>query len=278
MKIEAEASEEEKQEEEKIHAEERERKAHSKTRYSIKEQWQKFWALPKGERFWYIWEYYKIHIFVFLAICFIIFMFVDAIVKGTRHTVVEGALLNINYESLDLTAIEDDYVEKLGLNTKRNIVTIQDALYQTTGNSDYSASSLTAIIGSIELRELDFIITEDVGLNHFGGAGYYADLSETLPEDFYAYLEENDRIVTADYVVEEDDEGNPVETRTYPAGILLNDTYVDEQLGFQNENVYFCFIFNSDRVEDTINYLYYLMDYDGVYVEENIPDSTTTAQ
>ena len=262
MKIELEHSEEEKKKEEEEKAESRSRKARTKTRYTLKEQWQKFKELPNGEKFWYIWEYYKFHIFAILAAAVILFMVVDAAIKGTRTTVLEGIMMNINYEALYADPITTDYVEAIGLDTKRNVLTIDDSIYTNgSAGSEATYTSLMKITAMIEMKDLDFIITEDEGLAYYGEQGLYLDPQEILPDDFYTYLEDEGRIVYTDVTLESDADGNVLSSESRRAAILLDDTPCDEQLQFVNEHVYFCIICNTTRSAELVNYLYYLTGY-----------------
>lgn len=235
------------------------RKKQTKTRYSLKEQWQKFTALPPGERFWYVWEYYKVHIFLIIAVIIFLYMAIASIIEGTKSTILEGVMININYEALETDFMTTGYLESRDIGTERNLVNLDTGLYiNANSTGDYELASLTKVTALMQLKELDFVITEEYGLDYYAPDGLFADLSAVLPEDLYQYFDENGLIVYADVVTEIDDEGNPSQYEQRPTAILLNGSYCDEQLGFLNENVYFCIVFNTQRLDELLYYIPYL--------------------
>lgn len=259
MRVEMEPTPEEQEEERQAQEAAAIRRKQTKTHYSLREQWQKFNALPRGERFWYIWEYYKVHIFLMIGAVIFLYMAIASIIEGTKTTILEGVMININYEALDTAFMTTDYLESRDIGTDRNLVNLDTGLYiNASSTGDYELASLTKVTALMQLKELDYIITEEYGMEYYAPDGIFADLSEVLPDDLYQYFEENDLIVYADVITAIDDEGNATDYESRPAAILLNGSYCDEQLGFLNENVYFCILFNTQKLDELLYYIPYL--------------------
>ncbi|MBO4390794.1 MAG: hypothetical protein J5825_08050 [Lachnospiraceae bacterium] len=265
MRIEAEKTEEEVKQLAEERAAEKKRKEKTKVRYSPKEEWARFKEQPGEEKFWYIWEYYKIHILVLILAVIVAVIVVQSVIEAVKPTVLQGFMVNTDHSATDTTFMTDGYLSDRGYNVKKNKLFFDDSLVlaSDTGNVDaqMALASSTKVIANIQASDLDYMILDENALNQYCGENILADLETALPEDLFNRLKEEDRLVKANQILsyKDDMEEIPDKTREIYAGILMNPSPMTENLEIETE-CYYTLVFNSKRKDVAIDYLYYLLD------------------
>lgn len=109
----------------------------------------------------------------------------------------------------------------------------------------------------IAAQTIDVLVCPEEQFIQYSELGYLADLSELLPADLYAQFE--DQILESS-VVETDTEGTVVNTLpAAPHGIDIADNAVYQAYGGAGEKAILCVLANTERKDNAIRFLEYLL-------------------
>lgn len=148
-------------------------------------EYQKIKKLPPGKKLPYIWEYYKIHLFLILFAVFFFFYFVFPLFGNMReNTVLSLAIIDSTETAKASTSpLENDYLETFSNRTDHDRVLI-DVSGSSSNTSSSSEIKLTILLSSV--GENDLIICNQEVLERFNEEGAFLDLtaySAQLPDD-----------------------------------------------------------------------------------------------
>ena len=267
MRIEAEKTEEEVKELEEARAEEKKRKENTKVRYSLKEEWARFKAQPGEEKFWYIWEYYKLHILAIVGAIIILFMVVHSIVEATKPTILQGFQVNVTNYNENGSYMKEDYLSSRGLNPKKNHIYYDDSLLvdnraeSTNVNAQLLLASSTKIMANVQANDLDYMIMDHYSMDEYCKEQIFSDLKDVLPEEMFNRLEAEGRIEKSTMVLSwaDDDKEIPAETQEIYAGVNLYPSTFTDKMGITGD-CYYVFLFNSKRTDVAVDFLNYLFE------------------
>ena len=258
MRLEIESAPEEKQEPEAVPEKSPKKKSRKE---SFKEEWTKFKGLPFSDKFWYIWEYYKFHLLGVLVAFVFIGMFIQAFIQGSKPVILEGAVVDVEYKNVAAEYLKEEYITALGYEPKEvNMSLDANMSVASSAAIDTQTATVMKLIALIQSNSLDFMLAGNAALEYFTRDFYYQDLSQFLPAEEFARLESEGRIVYHDIPIKDspnDDEPSSYENRA--VAVRMNGTNADNELGFLEEDVYFCVISGSKRPDETLKYLNYLL-------------------
>ena len=148
-------------------------------------EYQKIKKLPPGEKLPYIWEYYKIHLFLILFAVFFFFYFIFPLLGNMRkNTVLSLAIIDSTETSkMDTSQLEEDYLSSLPDHTAQDRVLI-DVSGSSSNASSSSEIKLTILLSSV--GENDLVICNQEVFDRFNKEGAFLDLtaySAQLPDD-----------------------------------------------------------------------------------------------
>lgn len=146
---------------------------------------QKIKNLPPGKKLPYIWEYYKIHLFLMLFAVFFFFYFLFPLFRKMRETTVLSLAIIDSTESAKMSTsqLEEDYLAALPEHTAQDRVLI-DASGSSSNTSSSSEIKLTILLSSV--GENDLIICSQEVFDRFHKENAFLDLTAyaaQLPED-----------------------------------------------------------------------------------------------
>lgn len=146
---------------------------------------QKIKNLPPGKKLPYIWEYYKIHLFLILFAVFFFFYFLFPLFGKMRETTVLSLAIIDSTESAKMSTsqLEEDYLAALPEHTAQDRVLI-DASGSSSNTSSSSEIKLTILLSSV--GENDLIICSQEVFDRFHKENAFLDLTvyaAQLPED-----------------------------------------------------------------------------------------------
>ena len=146
---------------------------------------QKIKNLPPGKKLPYIWEYYKIHLFLMLFAVFFFFYFLFPLFGKMRETTVLSLAIIDSTESAKMSTsqLEEDYLAALPEHTAQDRVLI-DASGSSSNTSSSSEIKLTILLSSV--GENDLIICSQEVFDRFHKENAFLDLTAyaaQLPED-----------------------------------------------------------------------------------------------
>lgn len=267
MRIEAEKTEEEVKELEESRAEEKKRKEKTKVHYSFREEWARFKEVPKEEKFWYVWEYYKLHILAIIGSVILLVLVIHSVIEATKPTMLQGFQVNLKSYADDTDFVKDDYLVSRGYNPKKYHIYYDDSLVvdnrpESTGlDPQVLMASSTKIVANVQASDLDYMIMDQYSMDEYCKECIFADLKEVLPEETFKRLEEEGRLVKSMRVLAYEDEEQkiPKEVQEIYAGINLQPSTYTERMEVKDD-CYFVIIFNTKRLDATLDFLDYLLE------------------
>lgn len=150
---------------------------------NLKTDWKTIREQPKGERFSYFWEYYKIPAIVAVVlVAALICAIVGAV--NRKETVFTGYILNCNIVEKDSAFLQGFY-DRAGIDSNKQEAAIYTDMYLFPGHGQKNAEVFQRIIGGISVGNSDFIAgpEEQFKMCAYNTAGLFADLREFLDEE-----------------------------------------------------------------------------------------------
>ena len=215
----------------------------------IKEQRQKLKGKSPKEKFAYFWEYYKIHTLITLLVLIFGGNFIYTI--ATRQNIVmEAAFVNmVLAEEFDSEQEAADFVSWAGIDSKECEAVLDTGIYiDYDGGDEYTAVNIQKVMAMVSARALDVILTDDSYLEQTADQGYFADLTEVLPEEMIASFEEQGKLLYWD--IPEDDK------REVPIAVDVRDSSF-----FLSHEVpaWFCIVSNAEHPDNGVKFLEYML-------------------
>ena len=148
-------------------------------------EYQKIKKLPPKKRLPYIWEYYKIHLFLVLFAVFFFFYFIFPLFgKMRENTVLSIAIIDSTETAkMSTSQLEEAYLAALPDHTAQDRVLI-DVSGSSSNTSSSSEIKLTILLSSV--GENDLIICNQEVFDRFHKEGAFLNLtaySAQLPDD-----------------------------------------------------------------------------------------------
>ena len=267
MRIEAEKTEEEIKELEEARAEEKKRKEKTKVHYSLREEWARFKEQPGEEKFWYIWEYYKLHIFAIIGALIILGLVIHSAIEATKPTILQGFQVNLKSYADSSDYMREEYLENRGYDPKKYHIYYDDSLVvdnrpESTGlNPQVLMASSTKIVANVQAADLDYMVMDRYSMDEYCKECILADLTEVLPKETFDRLEAEGRLVKSMQVLsyEDEEEKIPKEVKEIYAGISLQPSAFSDHMEVKDD-CYFVIIFNTKRLDTTLDFLNYLLE------------------
>lgn len=172
-----------------------------------------FKELSKKAKLQYIWDYYKIHIFVTVVVLiFIISMIVHFVTF--KEPVLTINLINCSVESepADLEDYFHTFLKTEGYNTAEEKVDYSSNLYLDMDNPSAYAQDLMSLDVMVASQSSNVIIADSKTFEGLAQRTYFIDVSSYLDDDMMEQYKD-DLIYTTDSETNE----------TYPAGIHIKD-------------------------------------------------------
>lgn len=240
---------------------------------NLKEKWkiekEKLSHMSFKEKIGYIWEYYKLHMFIGLIILFFLGAIGTGIYNSTFDTRLYCMVLNSPRSQQNFQVITEDFAHAMGYDGKKDQIFVESMIggfgdeKETAASTDPAATldpnnlsdpmgdyttvmKMTALISA---KELDVVICDQEAFEYYGKKmGAFYDLSSLLPGELAAQAEGH----TVSLTVEETGQ-------TITAGIDITETWFAEAVDLTMEPAYLCVVSNSQRTDaalDLIRYIY----------------------
>jgi hypothetical protein len=156
--------------------------------YQTKEQKserQKWKELKGKDKLWYFREYYGLQaagiLFAIVVVVFFVFHF------ATKQEVALGLLaMNTDGENIEATGTDyfKDFLTENGINTRKNVVSVNYTLYLNPSSpSAGDSSTLDTITTLFMTQSIDVFFSDETFFGTMAGQDYLTDLQEFLPKD-----------------------------------------------------------------------------------------------
>lgn len=213
-----------------------------------KSEREKLSEMPFKKKVSYLWEYYKYHAFVSVAvIAFLVYIIVEIVTPDIK-TILYAAVINNPVDATVIDEFKADFSEQLQLDPKREEVDINTQFYYT-GDNEYTMSLKQVLVTYVAAQEVDIIIAPESEYYTYAYNGFLAPLSDQLPSDLYSFL--------ADYFYLSSMTDDPQED-VY--GIYINDTGFlgNSLIDISGDPYVLGMVANSTHKENTIEFIRYL--------------------
>lgn len=232
---------------------------------SFKDKWKSLHGIAKLQ---YIWDYYKLPIFLIcIAVyipCYIFY----------RHVTAVYPQLYLGYVNIEVgetlnRRLTEEFITYLRPEKKYSIVKTMDKLALTENlqkvDGAYIYASQMKILSEIENQHLDLVLMNREAFDAFSQNGFLLDL-RGFSEDYHLqalkpYFIDNIEILSdnATEVMLDPSVEYHSETTAYPMGIEITDFPIIQEAGFP-DRVYLGIIANTPRLDTAAAYVTYLHD------------------
>lgn len=216
-----------------------------------KEEGQKLKNMSWKDRFWYIWEYYKVHFLGLIIFCLVIYLIGTILYNQTFEDRLYYAVINnASPSSTDFESFNQEFKDAMGYGKKDRVtgdssvfLNFDDAGSQT----DYAY--MVKISAMVSGRELDMIITDESTFKHYAASDAFLNLEEVLPEDLQEQLQ--DQILYA-----ANGSGEEI-----PCGLNISNTRFPEATGVSiTPNCYMGIVSNTARLDTVIAWIRFILN------------------
>lgn len=201
------------------------------------------------DRGWYVWEYYKFHLFAAVLAIGALCTLGTMIYRQTFTTRLSIAIINDHSGGTSSTdSLEAGLRETMGCN-KKDLIEINEGLlvdFDQESTSQYGYATLAKISALIASKSLDVFIADQSAIDHYETVSAYQNLEELLPPELYERVKGH--IYSA-----ADGEGN-----LQPVALSLEDTEFAKMTGVLMDPPYLAVVQGSPRKEEALRMIQYL--------------------
>jgi len=204
----------------------------------------------------YIWEYYHVIFFTFIACAVLIGGTAASIYHNMKYETIFYCTI-INNTMLEDTkdTLTQDFSAYIELDENNNTITFDDSLlidYAENSphreNSYYSVQKVTALIAA---RSVDCFLTNKEVAEAYATTAAFYDLNQLLPQDLKEAL--SDRLLT--YTAYEDEEASG----TNGAYLIdISGTEFAEKYGIYMDSAYIGVLINSEHTDSAISFIRFI--------------------
>lgn len=199
-----------------------------------------------SDKFSYLWEYYKIHAAVAVAVTALLIYMIHEIVTPDVKPALYAAIINSAVDPTALEQYEADFGNSIQINPKRESVELNDTFFISDESS--SMTNMQQVLTTyIAAGEIDVIIAPESRFKSYAYFGYISKLSDELPTDVYSSL--------TDYFMVSDTEED---TTKNAYGIYLTDSDLFKDLTYVSEPYILGIVPNYSHEDVTIDFIRYL--------------------
>ena len=218
---------------------------------SLKQQfhseWNKLKPMSFSQKASYIWDYYKLHIFMLILIVIIGSSMVSALFINNKDTQLSIALINNRTPQDSYEYLETGFWEYLGSQEDGQISVDTSMHISLDGTqAQLSYASTAKIAARLSAGDLDVIIADPAIIDHYGFLGAFADLKTILPQKLYEQLDAELYQIT------------PEDGEAYYGGLSLDHTDFAEKTGTNIEQPVLAIISNTTHTDESLALIQYL--------------------
>lgn len=235
----------------------------------FEEEKKKFRQLHGWKKLGYIWDYYKLPIFL---LCIVLYIGGYMVYRQVTHrdVVLYTALANIAPGEEVKEELGNGFLLSREIDPKKNECYLYSGLYLTTEINTVDQQSAYAsqmkVLAAIDGEEMDVALMDKNAFDMFSRSGYLCDIGELLSEKTDGLYQELNSFIESNVHILEDNATdvalNPEmkyesETEEFPMAINVSEAPLIEKAGFNGE-VYLGVIANSPRKDMAVDYIRYL--------------------
>lgn len=150
--------------------------------FSLKTERKKIRSLPKGKRWEYIWEYYRLAFFLFAFSLFFLFTIGSFLVNGLRNTLFPKDPFTMAFAAPGFSGNQawvEDCLEKLNYDEKTEEFRLLTSAPLSDAADDFRINSSVWMANG----QPDIFIVNESSYRHLLGTDALAELDQVLPEE-----------------------------------------------------------------------------------------------
>ncbi len=218
-----------------------------------KEESIKLKEMTFSEKMEYIWEYYKVQIIITVALVFFSISMIKLVYNNIKYEeVFHCAIVNSLLSDTEEKYLQKGFGEYLEIDKEHDTLTFDSSYMFFWDDISYSSSDVTyssrmKVAAALGARNLDIFVADKTYIEAGAPESQFYDLSEVLPEDLYALVE--DRLF---YTKDEDGIERPF-------AIDIAGTHLDENVFYQ-EPPYLAIVSNTLNLDSAIEFVKYAFE------------------
>ena len=204
---------------------------------SVKTEFQKIRSLPKGKRWEYIWEYYRLTFFLVIFALFFTGALITFLVNSVTHTLFPKDPVSIAIASPGFSGNEDwlnACREAIGYDEKTEDLRMMATSPYNTTTDDFRITTTVWFTNG----QPDIFLLDENSYRYLQELGILINLSETWPEHL--------RQLAADRMVD-------------PFVVDISGSGVAQAYGLSEEPVYLCMVVNGSGYERALDIVEYIL-------------------
>ncbi len=207
--------------------------------------------MPKKDRGWYIWNYYRIPILGILMFVCMLALFLSAALDNTQAAMQTVVINNVSAEALNDEPLTTAFHSHMGF-AKNQAVTVQKVsipYYADMGIFDQVA--LPTLHAWISAQQVDLVFSNDRMIQHLNEIEVLKNLELLLPADLW------ERVKPLAVYTKDVQTGQEI-----PTALDISDTAFALESKIQMEPALICVISNTKNAGNCIAMIQYIMDYE----------------
>ena len=193
----------------------------------------------------YLWEYYRIHALIIIAVVALTAYIIKIIVTPDIKPEFNAVIINNIIDPTTLEQYEDSFAEWLQLDPAQHKVVLNANLY--TGQMDYTSSQ--ALGAFIAASQIDVIIAPESDFSEYVKRGYFKKLFDALSTDVYSSL--------TDYFYMQQTNDDSEKS---PYGIYLDSTKLFKDIKYGSDSYILGVVANCPHPDNTVEFIKYLFE------------------
>ena len=217
---------------------------------SSREERAKLKTMSWKDRFWYIWEYYKIHLLGLVILGCVIYLIATIIYNQTFDDQLYYVVMNNeNPSGSDFEEFDQAFKDYMGYG-KKDRITADGSVYLDFSQASSDAFAyMTKVSALVSSRELDIIIADPDTFDHYAESDAFLNLEDALPDDLWEALKDDVHVAV-------DGSGNQI-----PCGIDISQSRFPQETGVTiSPSCCFGIVSNSERTDTAISWLRFIFD------------------
>lgn len=131
-------------------------------------------------RAWYIWAYYKVHMFLAIMAILLIHVAITSLYRHTFDTAMHCIIINSRGSEVDLSLLDEDFAQYLNLGKKQLVTAETSYIAYGDDANELSYATMAKISALVFSKDLDVIIGDAATIDHFASLNGYIDLETGL--------------------------------------------------------------------------------------------------
>ncbi len=213
---------------------------------------EKLKKMTPRDKAWYVWEYYKIHIFILIGCFFVLYLIGNILYNKTFTTQLSYLTINNTSPNYSFEEFDEEFKQFMGYG-KKDLIESDGSAVIRYGDviSEMEYGNMAKISALVAAQDLDIMLCDQLNLDHYAYLDGFRNLKETLPDDLWQKVEP-----FLYYGTNEAGE-------SIPCAVDIHNSYFCKKTGIALDPCYFGIVNNTERIDTAIAWLRFALDGNG---------------